>query len=190
MGQVGGRFVHAAFVLVVEMPMHICSHSPWWVTDCQLEMLPPLVRALGLKIFFYITHKGGISSKRQRRRHTGILWRQAWMKEGQTGGVSAGACASHRPMEHGSPPQTQHRPLLSVSLHTRNLLSQCMLSCTPKRAPHNYAYQIMHTFPSGEHCNYLDVAPGLQPQTTTQLQGNETLMMMMIAFIITLEEIM
>jgi len=53
------------------------------------------------------------------------------------------------------------------------LLSQCMLSCTPKRAPHNYAYQIMHTFPSGEHCNYLDVAPGLQPQTTTQLQGNE-----------------
>jgi len=51
MGQVGGSFVHAAFVLVVEMPMHICSHSPWWVTECQLEMLPPLVRAFGLKIF-------------------------------------------------------------------------------------------------------------------------------------------
>jgi len=51
MGDVGGRFVHAAFVLVVEMPVHICSHSPWWGTECQLEMLPPLVRALGFKIF-------------------------------------------------------------------------------------------------------------------------------------------
>jgi len=51
MGQVGGRFVHAAFVLVVEMPVYICSHASWWVTECQLEMLPPLVRALGLKIF-------------------------------------------------------------------------------------------------------------------------------------------
>jgi len=51
MGQVLGRFVNAAFVLVVEMPTHICSQSPWWVTECQLEMLPPLVRALGLKIF-------------------------------------------------------------------------------------------------------------------------------------------
>jgi len=51
MGQVGGRFVHDAFVLVVEIPMHICSHSPWWVTECQLEMLPTLVIALGVKIF-------------------------------------------------------------------------------------------------------------------------------------------
>jgi len=49
--QVGGRFVHTTFVLVVEMAMHILSHSPWRVTDCHLEMLPPLVRALGLKIF-------------------------------------------------------------------------------------------------------------------------------------------
>jgi len=47
MGQVGGRFVHAAFVLVVEMPVHICSHASWWVT----EWLPPLVRELGLKKF-------------------------------------------------------------------------------------------------------------------------------------------
>ena len=53
MGQVGGKLIHATFVCVVEMPMYICSHSPsgWWVTECQLEMLSPLVRALGLKIF-------------------------------------------------------------------------------------------------------------------------------------------
>jgi len=52
MGEVGGRLTHPAFVFVVEMPVYICSHSPWWVTECQLEMHPPLVRALGLKIFF------------------------------------------------------------------------------------------------------------------------------------------
>jgi len=51
MGQVMGRFVHTAFVLVVEMTMYIYSHSPWWVTDCQLEILPPLVRTLGFKLF-------------------------------------------------------------------------------------------------------------------------------------------
>ena len=28
--------------------------------------------------------------------------------------------------------------------------------------------------PSGEHRNYLDVALSLQPETTTQLQGNES----------------
>ena len=51
MGQVGGRFVHVTFVFVVEVPMYICSHSPWWVTECHFEMLPPLVRALGFNIF-------------------------------------------------------------------------------------------------------------------------------------------
>jgi len=40
-------------------------------------------------------------------------------------------------------------------------------------AQHNPAYQIMHQPPSGEHRNYIDVVLGLQPQTTTQLQGNE-----------------
>ena len=40
-------------------------------------------------------------------------------------------------------------------------------------AQHNPAYQIMHQPPSGEHRDYIDVALGLQPQTTTQLQGNE-----------------
>jgi len=40
-------------------------------------------------------------------------------------------------------------------------------------AQHNYAYQIMHQPPSEENRNYLDVALGLQPRTTTQLQGNE-----------------
>jgi hypothetical protein len=44
-------------------------------------------------------------------------------------------------------------------------------SATPVQ--HNYAYQIMHPPPSGENRNYLDVAPGLQPRTTTQLRGNE-----------------
>jgi len=63
-------------------------------------------------------------------------WQRAWMKEWQSGRVSAGACASHRPMEHGSPPLTQHRPLPSLPLHMRNLLGQCMPSCTPKRVPH------------------------------------------------------
>jgi len=51
MGEIGGRLTHAAFVFVVEMPVYICSHSPWWVAECQLEMLSPLVGALGLKIF-------------------------------------------------------------------------------------------------------------------------------------------
>ena len=40
-------------------------------------------------------------------------------------------------------------------------------------AQHNPAYQIMHQPPSGEHCDYIDVTLGLQPRTTTQLQGNE-----------------
>ena len=41
-------------------------------------------------------------------------------------------------------------------------------------AQYSYAYQIMHPSPSGEHHhNYLDVALGLQPRTTTQQQGNE-----------------
>jgi len=40
-------------------------------------------------------------------------------------------------------------------------------------AQHHYAYQIMHPPPSGEHRNYLDVALGLQPRTTAQLQGNK-----------------
>jgi len=40
-------------------------------------------------------------------------------------------------------------------------------------AQHNYAYQIMHSPPTGEYRNYFDVAPGLQPRSITQLQGNE-----------------
>jgi len=53
MGEIWGRLIHAAFVFVVEMPVYICSHSPWWVAECQLEMLPPLVRALGLSVARY-----------------------------------------------------------------------------------------------------------------------------------------
>jgi len=40
-------------------------------------------------------------------------------------------------------------------------------------AQHHYAYKIMHPPSSGDHHNYLDVALSLQPQPTTQLQGNE-----------------
>jgi len=40
-------------------------------------------------------------------------------------------------------------------------------------AQHNSAYQIMHQPPSGEHHDYIDVVLGLQPRTTTQLQGNK-----------------
>jgi len=89
-------------------------------------------------------HEGGISlaassveaDKRQRWRHADTRWRWAWMKEWQSGGVFAGACASHRPMQHGSPLPTQYRPLPSLSLQLRNFLGQCMLSRTPKCAPH------------------------------------------------------
>ena len=83
--------------------------------------------------------------KRQRRRHAGIRCRRARMKEWQRGGVSAAACASHRPMEHGSPLPTQHRPLPSLSLHMRNLLGQCMHSRTKKCASYlpNTAPQVL-----------------------------------------------
>jgi len=40
-------------------------------------------------------------------------------------------------------------------------------------AQHNSAYQVMHESPSGEHRDYIDVVLGLQPRTTTQLQGHE-----------------
>jgi len=38
---------------------------------------------------------------------------------------------------------------------------------------HHYAYQTMHPALSGENNTYLDVALGLQPRPTTQLQGTE-----------------
>jgi len=40
-------------------------------------------------------------------------------------------------------------------------------------AQHNSAYQIMHQPLSGEHHDYIHVVLGLQPRTTTRLQGNE-----------------
>jgi len=30
--------VHAACVFVMEMPVDVCSHASWWVTECKLEM--------------------------------------------------------------------------------------------------------------------------------------------------------
>jgi len=38
---------------------------------------------------------------------------------------------------------------------------------------HHYVYQTMHPPQSGEQSTYLDVALGLQPRPTTQLQGTE-----------------
>jgi len=52
MGKVWGWFRHVAFVFVVQIPMYICSHSPWLVNECKLKMFSPLVRALGFKNFF------------------------------------------------------------------------------------------------------------------------------------------
>jgi len=50
-GEVWGWLIHAAFVFVMEMPVYVCSYSPWWVAECKLEFFSPLVRALGLQIF-------------------------------------------------------------------------------------------------------------------------------------------
>jgi len=51
MGEVESLLIHSAFVFVVEVPVYICSHSPWEVTECKLKMFLLLARALGLKIF-------------------------------------------------------------------------------------------------------------------------------------------
>ena len=64
-GEVWGWLIHAAFVFVMEMPVDVCSHSPWWVTEChgKLEMFPLTVRALGLKIFFMrLSLVGGLAT--------------------------------------------------------------------------------------------------------------------------------
>jgi len=50
-GEEWGWLIHAAFVFVKEMPVYLCSHSPWWVTEFKHEMFSPPIRALGLKIF-------------------------------------------------------------------------------------------------------------------------------------------
>jgi len=75
------------------------------------------------KVTFLASDSGG---------DTQIRWQRARVKEWQSGGASA----SHRPTEHGSPPLTQHRPLPPLPSYLRNLLVQCMLSCTPKHVPH------------------------------------------------------
>jgi len=51
MEEVWGWLIHAAFVFVVEMPVYICLHSLWWVTECKLRMFSLLVRALELTMF-------------------------------------------------------------------------------------------------------------------------------------------
>ena len=33
-GEVWGWLIHAAFVFVMEMPVYVCSYSPWWVDEC------------------------------------------------------------------------------------------------------------------------------------------------------------
>jgi len=54
-GEIWGWLIHAAFVFVTEMPVSVCSHSPWWVTECKLEMLSPLVtRSIGTQDISYM----------------------------------------------------------------------------------------------------------------------------------------
>jgi len=50
MCQVWGWLVHTTFVLVMEIPAHVCPHSSWWVTQEEVEVFPPLVRALILEV--------------------------------------------------------------------------------------------------------------------------------------------
>ena len=100
------------------------------------------------------------------------------MKEWQSGRVSAGACASHRP--HGTWLATvdiAHASTLSPLAYaqlTRPVHAFLYPKTRVTPAQHNYAFQLMYQPPSGEHHNYLDVALRLQPRTTTQLQGNES----------------
>jgi len=89
-------------------------------------------------------------------------------------------CRSLRePQAHGAwltPADTVQASTLSLFTYVQltrpvNAFLYSKTRATP--AQHNYAYHIMHPPLSGENGNYLDVALGLQPQTTTQLQGNE-----------------
>jgi len=60
MSEVWGWCIHTAVVFVVEMPVYVCSHSSWWVTECQLEML----KALVLKVFliWFLFGKGFVQN--------------------------------------------------------------------------------------------------------------------------------
>ena len=51
MSEIWGWFIHAAFVFVVKMPVYVCAHSSWWITECKLKVFSSLIRALRLKIF-------------------------------------------------------------------------------------------------------------------------------------------
>jgi len=51
MGEVWGWVIQTAFVFVVKVLVYVCSHSSWWVTECKLKILSPLIGAWGLKVF-------------------------------------------------------------------------------------------------------------------------------------------
>ena len=46
MCQVWDWLVHTTFVLVMQIPAHVSPLSSWWVTQEEVEVFPPLVRAL------------------------------------------------------------------------------------------------------------------------------------------------
>ena len=86
---------------------------------------------------------------------------------------------AREPQAHGiwlTTADTAHASTLSLLAHaqlTQSVHAFLYPETRATPAQHNYTHQIMHPPPSGEHCNYLDVALGLHPRTTTQLQGNE-----------------
>ena len=105
---------------------------------------------------------GGISSKRQRRRHAGIRWRRACLKEWQSGGVSAETCAratGPRNMTTADTAQASSLFLLAHAQLPRPVHAFLYPETRATPAQHNYAYQIMHPPPSGEYRNYLLTLP-------------------------------
>ena len=48
--QVSGWLVHNTFVLVMKMPVHVGPCSSWWVTQGEVKVFAPLVRALGREV--------------------------------------------------------------------------------------------------------------------------------------------
>jgi len=83
------------------------------------------------------------------------------------------------PQAHGSrltPADTAQASTLSLPAYAqllRPVHAFPYLETRATLAQHNYAHQIMHPPSTGEHRNYLEVAPGLEPRTTIQLHGNE-----------------
>ena len=85
----------------------------------------------------------------------------------------------HEPQAHGAwltPADTAQAFTLSLPVYVQLPQPVHAFPYSKMRATlaqHNYAHQIMHPPSTVEHCNYLNVAPGLEPRTTIYLHGNE-----------------